>query len=386
MIQKEISDLIKKISEMSDDEISSFINQISKKEITDILCLLKKKRALSWKDQMLLQMIDKSPMSFWACDLAYIVRLWEGKSEEIYKRQMVGHEFHSFISRMERKQAMEDCITIIETPQNEVEVFLEDFRNYYTKDIKGNQAEIGLVTNSIQLYDEDEDEYLYAEIGLPIDLEEALKLYNERLCDFKSTIDDFINECDRLIKMNAKRKMEIMNKIDGLTIKNNKKSKLRQKCNYIFSTFNSDIRKAKKYKAVDLDDYIVKVENAIEFEYGELFDLMDNNTIPEPKDFIPKEELKNLIETEQRNTNLKFDELILKKESINVTEGNEGVKRQTISELKKKKDEFSREFSLLLISIEDAGDGTLKLVEKTFNDLHDKVIDYISSLISKEDN
>lgn len=213
MIQKEVSDLIKRISEMSDDEISSFINQTSKEVITDILCLLKKKRALSWKDQMLLQMVDKSPMSFWACDLAYIVQLWEGKSEEIYKRQMVGREFHSFISRMERKQAMEDCITIIETPENKVDVFLEDFKNYYTKDIKGSQAEIGLVTNSIQLYDEDADEYLYAEIGLPIDLEEALEAYNKRVLEFENTIDEFKSSCDELLEINKKRKKDTIKRM-----------------------------------------------------------------------------------------------------------------------------------------------------------------------------
>lgn len=390
MTQKEVSDLIKKISEMNDGEISSFVNQFSKEEIIDIICLIKRKRALSWKDQMLLQMIDKSPMSFWACDLAYIVRLWEGKSEEIYKRQMLGHEFHSFISRMERKQAMEDCITIIETPQNEVDVFLEDFKNYYTKDIKGNQAEIGLVTNSIQLYDEDTDEYLYAEIGLPIDLEEALNAYNKRVLEFNNTIDEFKNSCDELLKINKKRKTDTIKKIDTLKISNTIKNELRQKCNTVFLKFNTDIRRAKGVQAIDLDDYILKAENAIEFEYDELIVLIENSTMEQNHEKqeivqINKKGLKIAIETEQKRINDKFDDLILKKQSIKVTEGNEAVKKEAIASIKKKKDEFSRKFSELLICVDDSGDVAIKLVEQSFHELQNKAIEYISNLIDKGD-
>lgn len=183
---------------LSDDEIRQYVLNHEKEDLAELLLLIKKKRAVRWEDRAILQMVEKSPLTFWASNRAYTVVLWAGTCKETYHRDLMGKQFPEIMSVYERSQAMADSLRVIEADGDELGQYLLDYKNYYTKDMQGTRTGFSLITNSLQLVDDETGEKFYAEIGLPIDLEEALDGNKERQKEFDEQVNFFKAHVDEL--------------------------------------------------------------------------------------------------------------------------------------------------------------------------------------------
>ena len=183
-----------------EQQIRKYVYEHNEDDLVKLLLLIKEKRAVSWKDRAILQMIEKSPLTLWASNKTYKVVLWAGTCEQTYHRDLIGKPFYEIISIYERSQAMEDSIAMIEADEDKLDQLIADFKNYYTKDMEGTRTEFSLVTNSMQLVDDETGEKLYAEIGLPIDLEKALSKHRERQEEFSEHVAKFESAVEELNK------------------------------------------------------------------------------------------------------------------------------------------------------------------------------------------
>lgn len=341
---------IGEFEKMENNDIYNFAKNATIEEIVSLLVLIKEKRAISWTDRLLLQMIDKSPLTFWASDRTYKVRLWEGKCESVYKRQMLGKEFPEFISRLERRQAMLDSINIINADTNELSQLLADFENYYTKDIVGNKAEVSLVTNSMQLIDEDSKEKFYAEIGLPIDLLEALKLHEARKKEFDKEIEDFEKKCSDCSSKANKEKQDLLSKISVLNISRDEKKSLREICINKFSTIEHEIELGKKETATNLGEFIDTTISSIQIAKEEVEDAISNTSknfyfTDEKSQKCTLKELLEQIRILKMTMTGQFMTLITEIESRDADDEFQKDRDQRISAIIEKRDEFLRNLS-----------------------------------------
>jgi hypothetical protein len=373
------------LTRLSKQEITELIQNASKDEISEFVFRIAQTPALSWENRMILKMIDASPFTFWASDKSYKVRLWAGKCEEVYNRKMLGKEFHEFISRMERRNAMRDSVLIIDATSDTIAQKILDYKNYYTKDLGGTSSftEVGLITNSMQLYDDDSCEYLYAEIGLPIDIEKALCQHQERILEFKEELLGFEQECDELLIRNNIKKQEAQKLIDdSIHLPLKRRQELIAICRNLASSFTKSLRDAKSNKALYLDEYISELETLLLQKYEELNDAITENKPVEllnARNAISREELIELIDSKKRFFEGSFDKIIITVlgESTNCQQL-ESLKESRLLELKAKQAEISRRFSFAKQDISEKSALLLPNIKNIVTEIVDDATKYLA--------
>lgn len=390
---KEDTDMVKdrilnNIENLSDEEFKKIVTTAPKEELESLIISLREKRAFLWKDRMLLQMIDKGPFTFWACDKSCIIRLWEGASKKVYSnRDMLGKEFMEFISKIERYKAMTDSIEVIETDEERVGVLLKEFENYYTKDIRGNnQAEVELITNSVKLYDEDSGECFYGEIGLPIDLENVIETYKERNEELSNLIKNFENRCEALRKLNTRRRSDIFESLRELDIEQEKKEKIRTRSTEVYNYFENKIKEAMD-KAIYLETFITETEIEIDTQYDAIKrTLSENVPLAQEQPVFELERMRSCIREELSDARRLINE---KQANIIIKLNRENNLSTTANELKKRrKDELEQQISACLISIYELEEKIETANSLSFLQIHDqfrKIYDEILKKISEYD-
>ena len=81
-----------------EQQIRKYVYEHNEDDLVKLLLLIKEKRAVSWKDRAILQMIEKSPLTLWASNKTYKVVLWAGNCEQTYHRDLIGKPFYGIIS------------------------------------------------------------------------------------------------------------------------------------------------------------------------------------------------------------------------------------------------------------------------------------------------
>lgn len=215
---REFLDLVDNGSEKARDD---YLTSLEKEQLYDIIKYAIDNKSLAWKNRMLLQMVQYSPFSFWACDDQYVIKLWEAASTEIYGDDYLGKEFWRFVEKKEREKALRDCLTIISKKGGRVKAF----DNYYAVE----EDDIGIITQSISIYDDINDEYLQGEIGLHINLSSVQKKHDDIISERNIAVKQFESDCDALLAEFREYKEEIYRKIKEYA-KNSEKTKLRDEC------------------------------------------------------------------------------------------------------------------------------------------------------------
>ena len=215
---REFLDLVDNGSEKARDD---YLTSLEKEQLYDIIKYAIDNKSLAWKNRMLLQMVQYSPFSFWACDDQYVIKLWEAASTEIYGDNYLGKEFWRFVEKKEREKALRDCQTIIAKKGGRVKAF----DNYYAVE----EDDIGIITQSISIYDDINDEYLQGEIGLHINLSSVQKKHDDIISERNIAVKQFEHDCDDLLAEFREYREEIY-----LKIKKHKniseRTKLRDEC------------------------------------------------------------------------------------------------------------------------------------------------------------
>ena len=104
------------------------------------------------------------PFTVWAVTREQRIALWSTAAERMYgfaKEQALGRSWLAFfVSEEEREQASIDCRKIID----------EDYvqRNFLANDRAVNGTGRALLTNCFRIWDEEEHQYLQAEVALEI--------------------------------------------------------------------------------------------------------------------------------------------------------------------------------------------------------------------------
>lgn len=373
-----------KFSSMTIADITEWVNESDKTDLIAFLSTLGKMRAFSWEDRMLLQMIEKSPFTFWASDKSYKVRLWAGKSSIVYARNMLGREFHEFISRFERRNAMADSIRIIDAQDTELLQLLEDFKNYYTKDIVGTKADVGIVTNSIQLVDEISGEVFYAEIGVPIDLDKALNEFNKRQKEFEIEISEFEKRCDELISEANIIHNELIDKINNKSrATKERKHELRQSCANEFLVVMNDIKIAKKKTAVNLDKFIADTAESIQLVKDKMDEAIDNETIVIQSNTavdaeIKRAELSNKLNEKKIILINLLTELLVEVESLHCDPAIAEEHGKRIEKIRENKNRLSRRFSEYVQCLPQTPFILFDALEREIDKIEEELISYIA--------
>lgn len=369
---------------MSESDITKWVNESDKADILSFLTSLAGIRAFSWEDRMLLQMVDKSPFTFWASDKSYKVRLWKGKSSVVYARDMLGREFYEFISRYERSNAMADSIKIINAKDTELAQLLEDFKNYYTEDIVGKKASIGIVTNTVQLIDDNTGETFYGEIGVPIDLQKALKEFDERQKEFETQIHGFKNHCDELLSEANQAEKEVKEQINSKkTLKRDRKHELREFCSSEFGVIKKEIKTAKEEAAVDFERFISDAEESIQLVKDKMNEVIDNEALIIEYNTAP--------DTEQKRTEFR-DKIVRKRDyyenifstlliDVKALEPSDSVSEEysrRIAKIREKSDLYLQRLADYIQWVAQAPSAVLDLLEQRYNELDIEIESYVA--------
>ncbi len=331
------------------EDIIKFVNNSSANQIVELLLLIKEKRAIQWNDRAILQMVEKSPLTFWASDKSYQIVLWAGKCKDVYNRDLFGKSFPEIMSILERSDAMKDSISVIEAKQDELAPLLADFKNYYTKDMQGNQVKFSIVTNSMQLIDEDTGEKYYAEIGLPIDLESALDQYHKREEELKEKVNIILEKLKNIrnsFSIEISRFRQIIHKEEKLT--RNQKSKLRK----IISNYESEIEdNLQRYKlALNLDDFIHENEEAKEIAIEKIQIAINHeiSQVPKPEVTNHNKNIEEIIKTIDNKIEIirsTFDYEIKQSTESDINNDLEKDRKKFLFKLQEKRDEYIRELT-----------------------------------------
>lgn len=375
---------IEEFLSMDKSDITKWVNASDKDNIISFLTSIVGIRAFSWEDRMLLQMVDKSPFTFWASDKSYKVRLWEGKSSTVYARDMLGREFYEFISRYERRNAMTDSIKIINAKDTELAQLLEDFKNYYTEDIVGNRASIGIVTNTIQLIDDVTGETFYAEIGIPIDLQKALKEFNDRQKEFEAQIREFKNFCDELILEANQAEKEVKKQINNKkSLEIERKHKLRELCSSEFGVIKKEIKTAKEEAAVNFERFIRDAEESIQLARDKMNKVIYNEAL--------KIEYNTVPDTEQKRTELRekiigrrnyyensFSDLLIGVKALNPGNAVSEEYNRRIIRIREKKNLYLQQFAEYIQWLTQTPSILLDSLEQRYDEFDTEIEDYVA--------
>ena len=282
-VRKEDGTLLiaEEFSVVSKDKIRKLVAKSKKSDLVDFIVSLSQVRAFSWRDRMLLQMVDKSSLTFWASDKNYVVRLWEGSCNDTYGTDMHGRKCSEFISRYEMQNMLIDSVDMVEARgANAVNDLIKKFKNYYTQDNTNGNRPLGIITNSLQLYDKDANEYFYAEIGLPIDdLKNVIREYEERQSAFKKTFDDFNVDCAELDKENSAHRAKRLDEV--YTVLNQKrKEELLKTIEETYSEIKKTIKEEKESRADKFDDCIDQIRMLLIEKYSSIDSLIADVSKP----------------------------------------------------------------------------------------------------------
>lgn len=357
------SNIINKIEcifNASEQELNEYFHNIDAKELTKIFLELKKRRAYTWKDRMLLQMIDKTPnLTFWASDRNYKVRLWEGQCNDVYRKDYEGQPFYEFISPLERINAMQDSMLIINSKESEVGTHLKSFENYYTKDVVGAYVEVEMITNSVQLIDIDNDEVYYGEVGLHLNLEDVKKRYVEQQRKLEKKQKIIEKEWDKLLYEFEQRKDSLIDDVEKLKLNRKTLREFNNKINEIQKKLVEEVD-VQRTKWVDTyQEDIQKIREIIGKKYDEIDDVLESKDIAEKQidkikvqSDITKEKLRGMINSAKYVIDTNFTKRIngLKRDDENPIIAEKLKKRQ--NELLSKKRSFISDLSTMLVAIE----------------------------------
>lgn len=378
---------ISEFEELDDEQqIRKYVHEHNEDDLVKLLLLIKEKRAVRWEDRAILQMVEKSPLTLWASNKTYKVVLWTGTCEQAYHRDLIGKPFYEIISIYERSQAMEDSIEVIEADEDKLEQLLADFKNYYTKDMEGTRTEFSLVTNSMQLIDDETGEKFYAEIGLPIDLEKALAEHNRRQQEFNEHVAKFENAVEELSKKFATEKNKLLDRIKNEDkLGADQKKVLRQRIKDESNIISSNLKKSKK--AFNFEKFLQDNEEAIELSIRKLNGEIGNaiNQISPNVDTrkMDAEKVKRDIEHKIELIEKTFDSEIRKRTSAKLnSEDLEAHRNTLIEKLQQKCDEFVLELTEMKESADSAPDITLKGYEAYLSTIDSKMRLVINDITS----
>ncbi|GHV06572.1 hypothetical protein FACS1894217_05530 [Clostridia bacterium] len=381
---------IDRFEKLSDEEIKQYVNKNEKSDLAELLILIKKKRAVCWEDRAILQMVEKSPLTFWASNKAYTVVLWSGTCKETYRRDLLGKPFPEIMSVFERSQAMTDSLSVIEADENKLEPLLADFKNYYTKDLQGSRAaDFSLVTNSMQLINDETGEKYYAEIGLPIDLEKALEVHQERQREFDERVNTFKTDVASLrsrftADINALRTR--LNNEFGLSSKQKKDLRKRLDDEKVCITANLD----KSERAFDFAQFLQDNEDAIVSSIQKLSYEIENATnkvatVSESEQQENPETLKVDIEHKKELVQTTFDSEIRKKTSANIID--DAVDKQRSEQIvifQNRRDEFIRRLTNMRESVDQSTSYALTLFRKELSTIESEMRIFIDDVNKTE--
>lgn len=375
-------------------QIREYVENHTKDNLVDLLLLIKEKRAVTWKDRAILQIVEKSPLTLWASNKAYKVVLWAGTCKKTYKRDLLGRSFYEIMSIYERSQAMEDSISVIEADDDTLGPLLEDFKNYYTKDMAGTKANFSLITNSMQLVDDETGEKYYAEIGLPIDLKKALAEHEERQRAFIENVDSFKNSVAKLTKKFSAGKDELLSRINKEgSLDAEQKETLRKQINAESATITSDLKKSDM--APDFEKFLQDNGSAIDFtlqrlgcEIDKAIEQLSPSTSTNLKYKEDKEDpaklkcdIEHMIETVQ----MTIDAEIEAKTSVRIADEDlKQIRKYSIIELQNKRDELIRDLSRMIVFIDSSPDITLKAYRSYINEIESTMRKSIDDTTHKE--
>lgn len=151
--------------ETDDDNHSGLVNEV--KSLKSRISQLEKAQ-LTEEDKLKLAIIDRMPLTVWACDRNFKIVLWNEHSQEVYgyrKDEAFGSDYTElFVDHPEREQAKIDCIKTID--QDVV------FKNFIADDIAKNGTRRNMLTNCYRVWDSERNEFLQVEVAVEIsDLE-----------------------------------------------------------------------------------------------------------------------------------------------------------------------------------------------------------------------
>ncbi len=154
----------KSLDSMEKEDLKKFINDI------------KEARAFTYHDRMLLEFMDRSFFTVWACDSDSKITFWAGKSESVYQysaNDVLGKDFvDKFVAKAEQGQARKDLKDIIDHGAV--------FRNI-ANDVSASKDEIPLLTHCFRIHDIKTRVPWQAEMGLKVDLGEELKRLDQAI-------------------------------------------------------------------------------------------------------------------------------------------------------------------------------------------------------------
>lgn len=358
---------INEFSKMTSEDVAKYVQETEDSEITEFLLRIRQKRAISWEDRALLQMIDKSPLTFWASDKAYRVVLWSNNCTNVYNRQLLGKPFMEIMSIYERSEAMKDSIRVIEADLEELPTLVEEFANYYTKDLKGTTRAFGLITNSMQLIDDETGEKFYAEIGLPFEPEQQLGEYEDRKKKLEESVSEFESSVSYLrdeFENNIKLFREKISKATMLT------QEQRKQLRRVVATKESELsNNLKKYKsALDFKKFIRQNEEALNEAIIEIKksieDAIEKGTPPNMED-SPNgtETLISDIDKTSEIIKKTFDIEIMEKTAQTLSVGLRAKRVEILKELQEERDMFLRELEELKMAIPSSPAATLRAIK-----------------------
>lgn len=137
--------------------------------LNGIICDFSNKQSINREDRLKLAILERVPFSMWACDRNFKIVLWTCNCEKMYnvsKEEAIGTDYlELFVDEVEKDQSKLDCLRIIDTDYVQ--------HNFLAFDRRKNSDNIWILTNCFRIYDEENKEYLQAEVALNIeDLEQ----------------------------------------------------------------------------------------------------------------------------------------------------------------------------------------------------------------------
>ncbi len=131
---------------------------------------------LSPHDQLKLLILDRAPLTVWACDEELRIVLWSGDCPRLYgyaAAEAIGRDFvRLFVDELEQSAAIRDTRTILEG-------HIEDFPGIVW-DRGADGKRLNIATNTFRVVDPESGRMLAAEIGLDVsDLGDRLRLHRE---------------------------------------------------------------------------------------------------------------------------------------------------------------------------------------------------------------
>ena len=119
---------------------------------------------VSYADRLKLNILERAPFSLWACDRNFIIKLWSEGASKTYgigSEDAIGKTYLDlFVSPEERYQSASDCLAIIDNDRVQ--------RNFLAYDRAYGGIGKALLTNCFRIWDEQEQDYLQAEVALEV--------------------------------------------------------------------------------------------------------------------------------------------------------------------------------------------------------------------------